>query len=157
MSKPLKYTVFLFAFTLLYACIKKETVSKIPEIEYKSFFPYQDESADFTITFSDGDGNIGKEQGDSTKNFFLVYYYKDSITHKYVSFDSLFPPVVKSEYTMRKPGDDYKNTPISGEITVNIAKYRHSVKIKNIKYVVYIKDNADNKSNVITTPEISVP
>jgi hypothetical protein len=150
--------LFVLSLALYSACVKKKTYSTEPEIAFKSFYPFPGDSADFTITFSDGDGDIGKVQEDSTKNLFMTYYYKDTITQKFVGlYNSFLNDTVRFTYTIRKPKDQYAGKPISGEISVKINEYRHDPKFKNLKYVVYIVDNANHKSNVITTPELIAP
>ncbi len=142
----------------VFACVKKTTYSTTPEISFNSFIPYTGDSADIDINFKDGDGDIGVSSSDSTRTMWINYYYKDTITQKYIAFcygcgtDSL-----KTSYVIRAPKDSYLGKPISGEIIVRLQQYRHSRKIKNIKYVVYLYDKAKNKSNVIETPEILVP
>lgn len=161
MKHKLKYFILPISLFLVYtACVKKKTYSDSPEIAYKSFTPFPKDSAALAITFSDGNGDIGKEEGDTTKNVFLKYYYKDTVSLKYVSYDSIYPPVVPNNFTIRKPKDSYLGKPISGEVSIAISKFRPSSKLKAFKYskyVMYIIDNAGHKSNVLTTPELYVP
>lgn len=151
--------VFLSSSLLVFSCVKKTVYDAVPEIEYNSFIPYTDETADINIKFKDGDGDIGVQATtDTTKNFWVNYYYKDTVTQKYVAFcygcgtDSL-----KTSYGVRAPNGSFAGKPISGEISVRLQQYRHSKKIKHIKYVVYLYDKAKHKSNVVTSPEITVP
>ena len=142
----------------IFACVKKTNYPVEPVISFNSFTPYQDESADINIKFTDGDGDIGVDITDTKLTMWVNYYYKDTITQIYRAFcygcgtDSL-----KNPYIVRAPKDSYLGKPISGEIVVNLQGYRHSKKIKYIKYVIYLFDKAGNKSNVITTPELIVP
>lgn len=159
MILKIKHILLAVLLLALYsACVKKKSYSQSPEIEFKSFEPYSGDTADITIAFSDGNGDIGKAQEDQTKNMFMTYYYFDTITSKYTAF---YKPelldTLRMDYTIRKPNDSYNGKPISGEVMIRINEYRHSKKIKKIKYVIYILDNANNKSNVLTTPEIIVP
>lgn len=160
MFNKIKYILPLaLLITLYYSCVKKTTYLLTPEIAFKSFtyFPNTNDSAMMVITYKDGDGDIGKETGDSTKNLYMNYYYKDTITQKYVAYYSTATDSLKTGYTIRKPDVSYKGKPISGEVAVGISKCRHSKKYKLIKYVIYMFDNAGNKSNVITTEELAVP
>jgi hypothetical protein len=142
----------------VFACVKKTTYSTTPEISFNSFTPYVGDSADIDINFKDGDGDIGVGSNDSMRTMWINYYYKDTVTQKYVAFcygcgtDSL-----KTSYVIRAPKDSYLGKPISGEIIVRLQQYRHSRKIKNIKYVVYLFDKAGHESNIIETPELIVP
>ena len=160
MKKSFFNYLFIFAFIVaaLYSCVKKTTYPTTPEISYKDFFPYEGDSADLQIKFKDGDGDIGvTNESDSTKTLFYTYYYKDTITQKYRAYYSaLFNDTLRTGYIVRIPTDDYSGKPISGEINVRLQQFRHSKKIKNVKYVLYLLDRAGNRSNLLTTPEISV-
>lgn len=139
----------------VFSCVKKTTYNTVPEIEYQAFYPYVGDSADIQVKFTDGDGDIGVAEGDSTKTFWVNYYYKDTVTNKYIGYyRPLFSDTLKTGYIVKAPSDSYKGKPISGEISVRLQQMRHSKKIKNIKYVIYLFDANGNKSNVLTTPEI---
>lgn len=155
----LKSILLIFLFTITYiGCVKKKGYPTTPEIEYKYFTPYVGDSADFSVKFTDGDGDIGVDESDTTKTLYVNYYYKDTITQKYIGYyNPLTNDTLKTGYVVKKPSDAYKGIPITGEVRVRIQKYRHSKKIKNIRYVVYLLDAAGNKSNVITTPDFVVP
>lgn len=150
--------MLLFAGFCWHSCVKKKDYSLKPEIEFKSFNPTGDYSGIMVIGFSDGDGDIGKEKEDATYNLFTTYYYFDSLTSKFTAFyDNFNKDTLRTPYTIRKPSDDYKGKPISGEAAIEMNQYRHSVTVKKLKYVIYIVDNAGNQSNVLTTPELIVP
>ena len=149
--------IFLIITGLGYSCIKKNNYTVTPEIEFSNLIPYTDESADLKILFNDGNGDIGVNGNDTTLSLFTTYYYYDTITLKYRAFLKTSPnDTLRSNYIVKAPTDAYKGKPISGELSVRLQQYRHSTKIKKIKYVVYLLDKAGNKSNVITTPELNV-
>ena len=155
----LKYLLFfsLIAF-FVFSCVKKTSYPTTPVIDYKAFYPFQGDSADLQIKFTDGDGDIGVADGDSTRTLWYTYYYKDSITHKFIAYyRPLFNDTLRTGYIVKSPSNSYNGKPISGELSVRLQQYRHSKKVKNVKYVIYLYDAAGHKSNVITTPEISVP
>ncbi|MBL7934221.1 MAG: hypothetical protein JNM51_00245 [Bacteroidia bacterium] len=140
------------------ACIKKTSYATTPEIEYKAFYPYIGDSADIQVKFKDGNGDIGVSKGDTTRTFWLTYYYKDSVTNKYVGYyRPLFNDTLKTGYVVNAPDDSYKGKAISGDISIRIPRTRHITAVKSIKYVIYMFDEAGNKSNVITTPELNLP
>lgn len=153
---------FLFISGVLFiglnACVKKTNYPTSPVIEYQDFIPLVGDSAHLQIKFTDGDGDIGVKENDTTRSLFFTYYYKDTVTQKYVAYYSaLFNDTLRTSYIVKSPTETYIGKPISGELSVNIQQYRHSKKIKNIKYVIYLLDRAGNKSNVVTSPEITVP
>ena len=141
---------------MLGSCVKKKSYPTVPEIEYKDFFPFVGDSADLQTKFTDGDGDIGVSEEDSTRTFWVTYYYKDTITNKFVGYyRPLFNDTLRTGYIVKMPNDSYKGKSVSGEISVRLQQFRHSKKIKNVKYVIYLLDKAGNKSNVVTTPEFN--
>ncbi len=148
---------FILALFFLIACAKKPKYADVPAISFKSFNVINNDSALMTIAFSDGNGDIGADNT-QTKNLFMTYYYKDTTTNNYVAYyDNVTNDTLRVAYSIQKPSDAYKNKPISGEISVIMGTYRHSKRIKHFKYVIYILDNAQNKSNIVTTPDLYVP
>jgi hypothetical protein len=140
------------------ACVKKTTYPKIPEISFRDFVNFPGDSADLSIKFTDGDGDIGVSESDSTKTLFITYYYQDTITLKYTAYYSpLFNDTLRNSYIVRAPKDSYEGKPISGEVNVRLQQSRHSSKIKRVKYTIYLSDKAGNLSNKIITPELSIP
>jgi len=155
-----KYLLFFGIVSLLVvACVKKTSYPTVPVIEYKDFFTFPGDSADIQIKFTDGDGDIGVAEQDSTKTFWVTYYYKDTVTQTYRAYTPCLSGCdsLRTGYIIRSPVDSYKGKPISGEVSVRLQQFRHSKKIKNVKYVIFLFDEAGNKSNIITSPEITVP
>jgi hypothetical protein len=156
---------YLFIFSVIgfiaYACVKKTTYPTTPEIEYSDFIPFVGDSADLKIKFTDGDGDIGVSGNDSTRNLWYTYSYLDTITLQYRAY-TIYDPVtgnddtLRNSYIIKAPIDSYKGKPISGEINVRLQRFRHIRKVKNLKYVFYLFDEAGNKSNVVTSPVITV-
>ena len=160
MFGKIKYILIAAGLTAcFFNCVKKKNFSKSPEIDYKSFTPLLgDTAANLVIGFSDGDGDIGKEKEDKTYNMFITYYYFRADSNRFMAFyDAFANDTVRIQYTIRKPIDDYNGKPITGEVAVKINQYRPTKTHKRIKYVVYVLDNANNQSNVLTTPELQVP
>jgi hypothetical protein len=158
-SSFFKYLLsFAVVSLILFACVKKTTYPVIPVIEFQDFYPFVGDSANLAIKFTDGDGDIGVSESDSTRTFWVTYYYKDTITLKYRAYTPCLNGCDTSRigFVIKSPSDAYKGKPISGELSLKLQKIRHSKKIKNIKYVLYLLDKAGNKSNVVTTPEITL-
>ncbi len=153
-----KYLLIIIAGAFItYACVKKTTYPTSPTIDYRDFIPYEGDSADLKISFTDGDGDIGVSENDSTRTFWYTYYYLDTLQNKYVGYyRPLFNDTLRLGYIIKAPADSYKGKPISGEISVRLQQFRHIKKVKNVKYVFYLFDEAGNKSNVVTSPEIVV-
>jgi hypothetical protein len=152
-----KYLLLIIFGSIVFACVKKTSYPNVPVIEYKNFLPFVGDSADIQIKFTDGDGDIGVGESDSTRTFWVTYYYKDTITNNYVGYyRPLFNDTLRTGYIIKSPTDSYKGKPISGEVSVRLQQLRHSRRIKNVKYVIFLYDEAGNRSNVITSPELTV-
>lgn len=154
-----KYLLLFVTVSVVYACVKKTAYPTTPEIEFQALYPYVADSADLQIKFKDGDGDIGVSENDTIRTLWAIYYYKDTITQKYRAYTPCPNncDTLRTGYIIKSPNDSYKGKPISGELSIRLQQFRHSKKIKNIKYVIYLFDKAGNKSNVVTTPEIIVP
>ena len=138
-----KYLLLIIFGSIVFACVKKTSYPNVPVIEYKNFLPYV--------------GDIGVGESDSTRTFWVTYYYKDTITNNYVGYyRPLFNDTLRTGYIIKSPTDSYKGKPISGEVSVRLQQLRHSRRIKNVKYVIFLYDEAGNRSNIITSPELTV-
>lgn len=146
----------------LSGCMKKESFSNIPAIDYQSYFNIFDTGqyavrGILTITYQDGDGDIGLYESDTVSpyqksgpyyyNFVLTYFEKQKGTFRQVDlgipFSARIPPL----------SPDNPNQPIKGTITDTLILNPHPV-YDTIRFEVFIYDRALNKSNVVTTPEI---
>lgn len=146
-----------FILSFIYSCAKKPNYSKVPDIAYKSFYVLSQDSALLTITFSDGDGDIGGGPSQDG-NFFITYYFWNNSTNTYQVFkNNTFLQDTLDVRSFPSPSDAYKNKPISGEISILMSPFRENNTIKKFKYKCFIKDNAGNRSNIIETPELNAP
>ena len=156
---------------LLNSCEKEPEFSIIPEIEFVEFIQYKndfgkDTALKLVISYTDGDGDLGLEQGDTLSPFnqgslyhscMYIYYYE------YV--DSQFVEVrpeiggipigdtIRFPYRYRNLTPETPNKTIIGEIawhTNLIQPQKNSL----IKFKIFIFDRALHKSNEIETPEI---
>jgi hypothetical protein len=142
------YSLFIFAFLLLFSCKKEEIVpiSVIPAIEFVDIFPkvvkaYQD-SITIRIKYTDGDGDLG-ENNPIVKNCF--------ITDNRVS--------IEYAYRIKQLAPDNTNISIQGELDIVIANTGlvDDTKIsEEITYILNVFDRAGNKSNIIATLPIKV-
>lgn len=155
-------TIFLlismiFGFT---SCIKDEEYPVIPYIEYVGFATAKDITGKdslgaVSISYTDGDGNIGLFSWDTVEPKKYNYYLK-------------FMQLVNNELVEVKPVDSNitfngripiltpagRNKNIKGEITMYLELYfaRQILKSDTIGFEIYIKDRDLNNSNVIQTP-----
>lgn len=138
------------------SCLKKQTASPVPAIEFKSFIANKD-TAELYINFIDGDGDIGLTQNDTVApnnyNCFITYIEKQMgvwVKRELpIDFNYRIPIVNTSN----------KKKTIKGEIKIAIKPFYYDPfsQFDTIKYELYIVDRALNKSNVISTREIITP
>ena len=163
MNKHLyKISFFLFCGIILSACVKEKNYPKDPIIKFKSFTPFGTDSANIIISFTDGDGDIGLEQGDTSGNFNSksLYYYNFYVRYLYkvqngsfTTFQTALGDTLDFKYRIPKLiKDDQQKRALSGEIKVKLfAPYAvHDT----IQYDIYIIDKALHKSNVVNTGTI---
>jgi hypothetical protein len=153
---------------LLSSCRKDEEFPVEPQIEYLNFIKYGNDSADFYISFTDGDGDIGLDKGDTFPpynrgsiyyyNIYLRYQYKDSAgNYKDYALPLIPPDTVPDtlEWKYRIPvvtpfGQDKS---LNGEIHVRL--YGPYQVHPTYRYRCYIYDRALNKSNVADSPDLT--
>lgn len=155
--------VFLLGAALFQLCKKPEDFPKEPKISFKNFKQNADSTAQLTITFTDGDGNIGLEKGDTTGKFspdskfhynlFLEYFEKQN--GKWVH-RKLQPPFYYRIPPLEPRGS---SKALEGEIQVTIEPlYFDPVSpYDTIKYSIQLADRDLNKSNVAETGPIITP
>lgn len=134
---------------LLQGCPNPVTFPNEPVIEFKSIAPTDvREGRDSIIlgfTFTDGDGDLGLPQSDTT-NDVLIQDIRVG-----------FPPI-DYNYRMQVITPDGRNKAISGEIFITIPNTfrRPGVEVDTLYYNVRIKDRAGNFSNEVQTPQVIV-
>jgi hypothetical protein len=151
-----KYSFVLTCLAIaLYSCVKKKTYTTSPEIEFKNFYKVSQEVYEMTFTYKDGDGDIGKDQEDQTSNLSVTYHYFDNDSSKFCTIS--VNKDTSTHYTIRKTESFAMGKPVLADVTILLNPYRHADYAKRVKYTIFMTDNAGNKSNVITTPEIVTP
>ncbi len=158
MNNLSKITVFLLLVLgwAVISCKKKDKFPPEPEISYKSFEKFGADSAHLIISFTDGDGDIGLTQSDTTEpylfNFFTRYYYKV----KGVFVEKILP--IPLNFRVPILNSSKKSKSLEGEILITFLKPYYFPTIKDtIQYEIFIKDRALNESNRVRTDEIIVP
>jgi len=169
LKTPSKIVLLLIAMGLLMgSCMKKETYPIIPHIEFAGFTKLVhplgfDTLGILRITYTDGDGDLGISQFDTTAyNFFVAYYVmKDgalvpgtvynNISGKFdtINFNNRFGPLTP---------DDYSGW-IKGEIEDTIKPLydpRSTAAFDTIQFRVHMVDRAGHHSDTVITPLIVV-
>lgn len=163
----LKYITLatLLSSALFVGCLKPETFPNEPIIKFESFTPLND-SGQLVISFTDGDGNVGLAEGDTTGDFSSTKRYHHNLFIKY------FEKVDGLGWQQGKDlaGDDIsflyriptltpsgKNKALKGNITVILEPTYYnplSPDSDSIKYYITLADKDFNESNVVESPEI---
>jgi hypothetical protein len=167
-----KKALLASACALLFAsCLKREEFPPQPVIEYKDFIKYGNDSAEFIFKFTDGDGDIGLTESDTFGNFApnAPYYYNFSMTYFYKDGSGNFQPydaidstpavmdTLKNGYRIPYITPEGQNKVLDGEIRVKLLAPYIPIFDKNFKFDAFIYDRSLNKSNVISTPELTPP
>lgn len=157
--------ILIIGLLLFTSCTKHDTYSVIPEIEYKSFdkIPTSsgiDDKALLTISFTDGDGDIGLNPEDTFPpyNASSPYYYNFIIDYYEQQGDSFVKIDLPFTNNSRIPyvEADLVERGIKGEITIEVFFNNIMSNADSIRYELYILDRSLHKSNSVTTPSIFV-
>lgn len=159
--------MYVFALT---ACINPKEYPETPQIAYKDFIKYGKDSAELLISFKDGDGDIGLDDKDTFPpfndsslyyhNFFLKYLYKNDEGEfvPYYDVNSNTPDTIYYKYRIPNITPVGQNKVLDGNISVRL--FAPFVPLftshKSYRYDIWIYDRSLKKSNVISTPELTV-
>lgn len=153
----------------LTSCLKRKDYPPTPVIEYTDFIKYGSDSAEFVFRFTDGDGDVGLGEGDTTGNFardkrtyynlIMTYYFRDT-SGNFVPFDSdpSSPDTLDTlVYAYRIPDITPigQNKVLDGEMRVRLMSPYYAPGHQVFRYDAYIYDRSLKKSNVIQTPQIT--
>ena len=148
--------IFILAIVLLIVpgCNKNKCTDPSPEIEFIDFKQFNGDTAKaiLTIGFKDCDGDIGVTQSDTIENLFMEYYERQN--GKWVHIE----PVIPFYYRIPVLNSDGASDVLDGEIDIEMFApyYDPGSPYDTIRFEVYIKDQAENVSNTIFTPDIVV-
>lgn len=159
--KRIVYYLFFFTSLLLSDCTNDLDYSPIPAIKFKEYEVIKniqgiDSAIKLTISYVDGDGDLGLGQGDTLPPFDSMYYY-NMIINYYEKIDGEFREVERNPITkdtvrykyrfpVLTPNSNYKT--IKGEIECSINDLRYLTSISNpIKFRIYIIDRSLQESN----------
>ncbi len=156
-------SVLLLGMVLFQFCEEPEDYPKEPKVSFENFKQNGDSTALLTVSFTDGDGNIGLDKGDTTGkyssdskyhyNLFLEYYEKQNgeWVHR-----KLQPPFY---YRIPPLEPEGKSKALEGEVEVTLEPlYFDPVSpYDTIKYSIQLVDRDLNESNVVETDPIITP
>lgn len=167
-SKIAVFSILSAGFIFLQGCLKPQEFPIEPAIEYKNFEPNSADSATLSFTFTDGDGDVGFNEGEVDPpydtgsiyhyNVFLDYYEKVNGVWQPGTTTSGKPISFRYRTALLTP--DGNNKALKGEIRVSIIPYYYnpaSPDSDTIMYKIRMCDRALHMSNEVETPEIIVP
>ena len=144
---------------LLSACLKTEAFPTEPHITFKSYVSSPD-SSELTISFTDGDGDIGLDQGDTLSpynlgspwyhNFFVDYYKMDNGAWVLQQF------TLPLYYRIPVITPTGQNKALQGDITVEISPLvlPPPAAGDTVRFGVRIADRALHESNTVFSDPI---
>lgn len=168
MKRRITFAVVLLASGVLTlsSCIKKKTFPPEPIIEFKSFEIVGD-SAYCTISFTDGDGDFGKDVYDTLapytdryrKNIWMDYYENQGGTWVLIPGLNIAPSYVLDYHTPPELYEEYKDSddPMQGDILFVMTDYYDFTNTDQFKYEIRVFDRALNESNIVDTGPIDKP
>ncbi|MCF8367281.1 MAG: hypothetical protein K9H16_15945 [Bacteroidales bacterium] len=169
MKTAIKIFIFIFITGMIFnSCREKEEYPVIPDLEFSNFIKLvhpdgYDTLGILLVSYTDGDGDLGISQFDTTAyNFFVAYYVMDhgllepgtiynNETGEFdpINFNNRFGPLAP---------DGYEGW-IKGEIEDTIKPLfdpRSNKEYDTIQFRVHMIDRAGNSSDTILTPLIIV-
>jgi hypothetical protein len=144
-------------------CLKQESFPNTPQIEFVSYYSVFDTGqyavrGILTISFRDGDGNIGlnpsdtfppyNKEGQYYYNYVISYFEKQNGIFTKIDLE----PPFSARIPVLTPLDP--NKAIKGIIVDTLGPLNPLPLYDTIKFEAFIYDRTLNKSNVISTPEI---
>lgn len=162
-------SLFGFFLCIAFSCRKTEEYPVIPAISFKSFEKYShkngvggliDDSLNLIISYTDGDGDVGIPQDDTSPPFNAGSPYFYNMVVKYfkktrgVYTERVLDPPYSARIPDLTPKGNHKA--IKGDIKLLMPFIDFQANYDTIHCEVFIYDRALHKSNVITTPDIVV-
>lgn len=153
----MRYLAILFLSSLIgFACVKPKTKNPVPVLAYVDFAksgksPYTNQDTALLVySYEDGDGNLFRDATSDGSNIVISTYEFNSDSNKFI-------PGINISYVLLQPDNGYyKGKSIQGQISVPMNQYRTSDKIKKIKLDFFMVDMDKHKSNVVSSPTISL-
>ncbi|MEO8587841.1 MAG: hypothetical protein ABI432_00590 [Flavobacteriales bacterium] len=143
---------------LFIGCLKQDEFPKEPKVVFKSFEQFGDSSS-LTISFTDGDGDVGLDAYDTAPPFDTssVYYYNLFLEYDYLDNGEWtrvnFP--LPLYYRIPRITPTGQNKALEGEIAVAIKPWP-ILPNDTIRFSVHMVDRALHESNTVVSDAIKV-
>ena len=163
----MRYVLSIVLTLTLFGCLKIENYPDEPVIAFESFTP-NDSGALLTIQFTDGDGNFGLSQLDTTGifgdcqwkyNLFCEYYEKQHGTWKHIALDPCLDVNIIPFYYRAPVAEPLGQAKAQkGNISLQMYPlYYLPTEFDTCKFEIRIADRDQNVSNRVFTQEFIKP
>jgi hypothetical protein len=186
----MKKTAFILCLACLiaveFSCRKPKTYPEEPIINFKDFSTIKnsqglDASGKISISFTDGDGDIGLNDGDTLApydscsiyqfNYYIkIFEKKNGVFKQFIFIKNFNPCVFQDLYHICSPDfstmldstynarlknitPETKSKALSGDIDLDLPFLIPCVTHDTVKFTIYIYDRALHKSNEVESPE----
>lgn len=161
--------VLITAIVFINSCKQEVIYPIIPAIQFKSYQKIlnhfgQDSALKLTISFTDGDGDLGLSQTqiyppfDSTSIYYnnMYVYYYEYFNNKWsqVTINDFSTDTIRFKYRFPNLTPDTDNKAIKGDIEYTITNLLPR-KSNIIKFRIYIFDRMLHQSNIIESDSIT--
>lgn len=134
----------------LAACRDDDEFSKIPELFFRDFQKTSNTTAVWSLGFTDGDGDIGVRNDNDPANFIVTIYRIDN------GVETAIPDsVVDSDYRIPVVRNIPTSNGVEGEFkfTLETSAYLlFNPPIDSMYISGFVRDRANNESNIVRTP-----
>jgi len=151
----------MLASLLLLGCLKPDEFPKEPRITFKSFEQFGD-SASLTISFTDGDGDVGLNASDNAPPFDTSSVYYSNLFIEYSELrNGIWTPVtfqLPLHYRIPRITPTGQNKALEGEIAVALAPWPiiPGNPYDTIRFSTKMVDRALHESNTVLSEPIVV-
>jgi hypothetical protein len=148
------YWTLIFTTVFLASCLKTEEFPVEPAISFVSF-ETKGSGADLKLTFTDGDGDIGLDPGDTLAPFDLSSKYYYNLFIRYYELQNgqwILIPITNPPLSYRTPKvtPTGQNKSLNGNMTINLTLYYNAFSLYDtLKLDVQLVDRALHESNII--------
>ncbi len=170
MKRIFAYFLFFVLSAAFASCVHKPTYPSTPVISYKGFIrygnPFNPDSVELAVSFTDNEGDIGLDQSDTfgifkAGNIYMDYLFWDTTgtgPAHWSYYDTSQPnpvPFDTFKIAYRVPPVLPKGDPAEPMKGLIFVKQKPFIKVHDrIMYVVYLYDKAHHRSDTIHTPSI---
>lgn len=149
------------AVLVLAACRPEEAFPVEPKLEFRSFELFGD-SASLVVYFTDGDGDVGLDEGDTQPPFDTGAYYNNFFVEHYQLVDGEWQHYpfqgLPMYYRVPRLTPTGQNKALEGEIALAIHPFPVFIApgADTVRYSVMMVDRALHQSNTVNTNDIVV-